>query len=214
MSSPHADARLSPAERAVRRRLAGLEEAAAADVRALMDAGLALMVERGDGRGPRVADIVAAAGLSNDAFYRYFSGKEALVEAIVDRGARTLTAYVARRVAAETDPVEAIRAGVLAVLKQVSDAALARQTRAVLGNSLSMSPGSVHVSVRLVEDLADVFAGPLTALASPAPASAARTIASATVGTLHYYLFKGDLPSTPETEALVSFLLTGATPAT
>ncbi|MDX6741117.1 TetR/AcrR family transcriptional regulator [Actinocorallia sp. A-T 12471] len=209
-SSPHADARLSPAERAVRRRLAGLEEAAAADVRALMDAGLALMVERGDGRGPRVADIVAAAGLSNDAFYRYFSGKDALVEAIVDRGAQTLAAYVARRVAAAPDPASAIRAGVVAVLKQVRDADLARQTRAVLGNSLTMAAGSAHVSVRLVDELAAVFAPHVAALGGPE--SAARTIASSVMGALQYHLFKADAPDQSETDALITFLLKGTTP--
>ncbi|GAB2825631.1 hypothetical protein GCM10022221_24650 [Actinocorallia aurea] len=213
MASPHADERLSPAERAVRRRLAALEEAAEADVRALMDAGLALMLERRDGRGPRVADIVAAAGLSNDAFYRYFSGKDALVEAIVDRGARSLTAYVARRVAAADGPAEALRAGVAAVLKQVADAEIARQTRAVLGNSLTFSPGGTHVSVRLVEDLTAVFAPPAAALGAPAPESAARAIASAVVGTLHYHLFKAEAPTPGETDALVAFLLAGTAAA-
>ncbi|MBA2946769.1 helix-turn-helix transcriptional regulator [Streptomyces sp. PSKA28] len=58
--------------------MSGAEQSARAEVDALLDAGLRLMTE-GAPRPPRVADIVAAAGLSNDAFYRAFSGRDALV---------------------------------------------------------------------------------------------------------------------------------------
>src|SRR5260370_11006206 len=78
------------ADRAVDRRLASAQELAETDVRALMDAGLALLRAEAPGRSPRVADIVAAAGLSNDAFYRYFASKDDLVAAIVEDGSRRL----------------------------------------------------------------------------------------------------------------------------
>ena len=42
---------------------------------------------RGTTSRPRVADIVAEAGLSNDAFYRHFASKDALVAALVEDGA-------------------------------------------------------------------------------------------------------------------------------
>src|SRR4051812_10489487 len=120
------------AARAVRRRVAGAEETAQSDVRALMEAGLALMIESGGNRQPRVADIVASAGLSNDSFYRYFAGKGALVEAIVEQGARTVIGYVRHRMDAAPDPVGQLRAGVAAIMKQAADTALATETRAVL----------------------------------------------------------------------------------
>ena len=53
----------------------------ASEVRRLLDAALTVMRERGTTSRPRVADIVGAAGLSNDAFYRHFSSKDALVTA-------------------------------------------------------------------------------------------------------------------------------------
>ena len=48
------------------------------EVRRLLDAGLEVMRRCGTTSRPRVADIVAAAGLSNDAFYRHFPSKDAL----------------------------------------------------------------------------------------------------------------------------------------
>jgi AcrR family transcriptional regulator len=97
-------------------------EAAGGEALALLDAGLALMVAA-RGRRPRVADIVAAAGLSNDAFYRFFASKDALVEAIVERGARTVVGYVRYRMAraAEDGPEARLRAGIEAVPRQAPD---------------------------------------------------------------------------------------------
>jgi len=199
------------AERAVRRRIAGVEESAQSDVRALMEAGLALMVESGGRRGPRVADIVAAAGLSNDSFYRYFAGKDALVEAIVDQGAHTVVGYVRARIAAASGPREQLRAGVAAIMRQASDAALATKTRAVLSNSTGVSPGARNVSVALVESLALLFLEPVRDLGATDPERAARTVAASSVATMQFHLFQGLVPSDADLDHLVAFLLAGTT---
>ncbi|MEO3786576.1 TetR/AcrR family transcriptional regulator [Actinocorallia sp. B10E7] len=201
------------AERAVRRRLASVEESAQADVQALMDAGLALMVAGGGERRPRVADIVAAAGLSNDSFYRYFAGKDALVEAIVEQGARAVVSYVRHRMSTAEGAGERLRAGVTAVMKQASDEGLATQTRAVLGNATSMSAGSRHMSVALVESLAGLFTGPVTELGADDPARTARAVAGAALAGMQYHLFKGETPDEADLGHLVSFLLAGMVPA-
>ncbi len=205
--------RTTLADRAVRRRVAAVEEAAQAEVRALMEAGLALMVEGGGRRGPRVADIVAAAGLSNDSFYRYFAGKDALVEAIVDQGARTVVGYVRHRMDTAAGPAERVRAGVEAIMKQASDAGFAARTRAVLGNSLSMSAGSRHMSTELMDSLTELFAPPAAELGAADPVRAARTVAGTALSTMQYYLFKGEVPREEDLEQLVAFLLAGITAA-
>ncbi|XVQ14821.1 TetR/AcrR family transcriptional regulator [Spirillospora sp. CA-255316] len=197
------------ADRAVRRRVAAVEEVAQSDVRALMDAGLALMVEGNGRRGPRVADIVAAAGLSNDSFYRYFSSKDELVEAIIDQGARTVVSYVRHRIASAGDPEEQLRAGVEAVMKQASDVGFASKTRAVLSNAGGVSPGEPHASVSLVEALTELFAAPAAALGAQDPEHAARTVAGAAVATMQFYLFKARVPSETDLDRLVAFLLAG-----
>ncbi|MFC5754715.1 TetR/AcrR family transcriptional regulator [Actinomadura rugatobispora] len=197
------------ADRAVRRRVAAVEEVAESDVRALMDAGLALMVEGNGRRGPRVADIVAAAGLSNDSFYRYFASKDELVEAIVDQGARTVVSYVRHRIAGAGDPEGQLRAGVEAVMKQATDAGLASKTRAVLSNSTGLSPGEPHASVVLVESLAELFTAPAAALGAEDPQHAARTVAGASVNAMQFYLFKAQVPADADIDRLVTFLLAG-----
>jgi AcrR family transcriptional regulator len=207
----HGGKRPTLAEQAVRRRLAEVEEVAQADVRALMDAGLSLMVESSGGRGPRVADIVAAAGLSNDSFYRYFASKDALVEAIVDQGARTVVSYVRHRITESADPADQIRAGVAAIMKQASDSALAGMTRTVLSNSTSMSPESTHVSVALVDSLAELLVAPAQGLGAADPARAAKTIAATAIARMQYYLFSGVTPSDDDLDHLTAFLLAGTT---
>jgi AcrR family transcriptional regulator len=197
------------AEQAVRRRLAEVEEAAQSDVRALMDAGLALMAESDGRRGPRVADIVAAAGLSNDSFYRYFASKDALVEAIVDQGAQTVISYVRHRISEPTDPADQLRAGVAAIMKQASDATLAGMTRAVLSNAMSMSSESRHLSASLVESLAELFVAPAAGLGSADPARTGKIIANAAMASMQYYLFSGSTPSDEDLDQLMAFLLAG-----
>ncbi|HET9972881.1 MAG TPA: helix-turn-helix domain-containing protein [Streptosporangiaceae bacterium] len=66
----------------------------ASEVRRLLDAALEVMRQGGTAARPRVADIVAAAGLSNDAFYRHFPSKDVLVAALLEDGAQRLAQYV------------------------------------------------------------------------------------------------------------------------
>ena len=67
---------------------------------------------------PRVADIVAAAGLSNDAFYRHFPSKDALVAALVDDGALRLRSYLDHQMAKEPAPETKVRRWVEGVMSQ------------------------------------------------------------------------------------------------
>ncbi|HSA48508.1 MAG TPA: TetR/AcrR family transcriptional regulator [Yinghuangia sp.] len=199
------------AQRAVRRRVAGLEETAQSDVERLMQAGLALMVDSSGRRGPRVADIVAAAGLSNDAFYRYFGSKDALVEAIVEQGSRTVVSYVRHRIAAADGPHEKLEAGVDAIMKQASDADLAGKTRAVLSNSTMVSTGSRYGTAEFVDELAALFVASLTDLGAHDPARTARVIATTAVASMQYYLFRGEVPTEDDLAHLSAFALAGAT---
>ena len=71
------------------------------EVRRLIDAGREVMRRCGTDSRPRVADIVAEAGLSNDGFYRHFASKDALVAAILDDGTERLSSYLAHQMAKE-----------------------------------------------------------------------------------------------------------------
>ena len=87
---------------------------------------------------PRVADIVAAAGLSNDAFYRHFASKDALVAAILEDGTERLGSYVAHQMEARRPPQGKVRRWVEGVLSQAADDEIASTTLAVLWNAGSI----------------------------------------------------------------------------
>ena len=106
--------RTTPAQEALARR----EAAYAEEVRRLLDAALGVMRECGTASRPRVADIVAAAGLSNDAFYRHFRSKDALVAALVDDGALRLRSYLDHQMAKASTPDAQVRRWVEGVMSQ------------------------------------------------------------------------------------------------
>ncbi len=66
------------------------------EVRRLIDAAYAVMRESGDIE-PRVGDVVKAAGLSNQAFYRHFASKDALLLAVLTDGRQRLLGTLTAR---------------------------------------------------------------------------------------------------------------------
>jgi AcrR family transcriptional regulator len=118
------------AQRALAKRGAGY----AAEVRQLLDAALEVMRTRGPSASPRVADIVARAGLSNEAFYRHFPSKGALVAALLEDGTQRLQSYLAHRMEKEESAQGKVRSWIEGVLKQTSEE-VAGTTRAVLWNA-------------------------------------------------------------------------------
>ena len=180
------------------------------EVRRLLDAALNIMRERGTGSPPRVADIVAAAGLSNEAFYRHFKSKDALVAALLEDGADRLYSYVAHQVAKETEPREQVRRWVGGVLAQAA-ADTAATTRAVLWNASSPSTdlASPPPSARLAALLHEPFAR----LGSADPRFDAELVAHAVFGKLADYLTERVEPSAADIERISGFCVKVVTPA-
>jgi AcrR family transcriptional regulator len=110
------------------RALANRRDAYLVEVRRLIDAAFAVMSETGE-IDPPVRDIVKRAGLSNQAFYRHFASKDALLLAVLADGQRQLVEYLRRRVATTSDPAEQIRRWVGGVLAQARNTSAARATR-------------------------------------------------------------------------------------
>src|SRR6202453_1435737 len=106
------------AGRIVRRTLAKREDQYAIEVRRLLDAALEVIRRCGTSSRPRVADIVAEAGLSNEAFYRHFRSKDALVTALLEDGGERLQSYLAYQLAKESTPEGQVRRWVRGVLAQ------------------------------------------------------------------------------------------------
>src|SRR5437016_10479063 len=117
------------AQQTLARRGAGYVE----EVRRLLDAALSVMRAGGPEGRARVADIVAAAGLSNEAFYRHFPSKDALVAALLEDGAGRLRSYLEHQMTKARGPEQQVRRWIEGVLSQ-SDDDIAATTRAVLWN--------------------------------------------------------------------------------
>ena len=198
------------ASRIAQRALAKRGASYTSEVRRLLDAALDIMRERGTGSPPRVADIVAAAGLSNEAFYRHFKSKDALVAALLEDGADRLYSYVEHQVAKETDPREQVRRWVAGVLAQAA-ADTAATTRAVLWNASSLSTdwATIPPSARL----ASLLHTPFARLGSANPQFDAELVAHAVFGKLGDYLSAQAEPDAAEIERICGFCLRVVTPA-
>jgi len=152
-----------------------------------------MMAQCGTASRPRVADIVEAAGLSNDAFYRHFPSKDALVTAILDDGAERLHDYLAHQMAKETTPEGRVRRWVEGILSQ-ADEEIAATTLAVLWNGGTTVGGSSrHVASAM---LAPLLHEALAELGSEDPELDASLLAHATMGALTDHLWQ-EVPPTP-----------------
>lgn len=99
-----------------------------AEVRTLIDAAFAVMARTGQ-IDPPVREIVREAGLSNQAFYRHFASKDALLMAVLTDGQRQLVDYLRHRVAGTSEPRDQVRRWIDGVMAQARDADAATATR-------------------------------------------------------------------------------------
>lgn len=179
----------------------------AGEVRRLLDAGMAIMRERGIEGRPRVADIVAAAGLSNDAFYRHFPSKEALVAAIIEDGAERLRTYLAHQMAKQSTPEAQVRRWVEGVLAQAADEELASSTLAVLWNAGGVGDGLASGHSAMIPPMGSLLVAPFHALGSADPDLDAALVTSAINGMLSDHLWRRACPTKREIDHAVAFCL-------
>ena len=188
------------AARIARETLAARGPDYSAEVRALLDAGREVMRVNGTRAKARVADIVAAAGLSNDAFYRHFPTKDALVAAILEDGTERLRSYLAHQMAKETEPEQQLRRWVEGILAQATDDDIAATTLAVLWNAGSAG----ERRSRPAAALATLVRAPFERLGSPDPDLDASLAAHAVIGRLHDHLWHTTRPGPAEVDHLVA----------
>ncbi len=122
------------AERTVRSRAAATEE----EIRRLLDAAYAVLRRTGE-LEPRVSDVVREAGLSNQAFYRHFRGKDELLLALLDDGQRRLLETLEARMARVAPGAARVRAWIEGVLQQARRPEAADNTRPFAINGLRIA---------------------------------------------------------------------------
>jgi AcrR family transcriptional regulator len=194
------------ADRIVRRTLAKREGEYANEVRRLLDAALEVMQRCGTTSRPRVADIVAQAGLSNDAFYRHFKSKDDLVTALLEDGGERLRSYLEHQLAKGTTPEDQVRRWVEGVLSQAFGD-VAATTLAVMWNGGSAGAGLAAGRHFASAPVATLLHEPFAELGSAAPELDAMLAAHATFGLLSDLLWEGAEPSGAEVDRVTAFCL-------
>lgn len=201
MTNAHTDpVAVRLAGRALARRTTGYAD----EVRRLLDAALAVMARSGTRERPKVAEIVRAAGTSNEAFYRHFAGKEDLVAAVLLDGNMRLTSYLAHQMGKATQPVDRLRRWIEGILGQAADPKVAASTLAVLWNA-----GQVSDPARYDHHspLAALLHPVLAALGSPDPERDAVVVTHAVMGRLEDFLWQRTAPVEADADHLVEFVL-------
>jgi AcrR family transcriptional regulator len=198
------------ADRIAQRALAKRGATYASEVRRLLDAGLEVMRLAGPTGRPRVSDIVAASGLSNDAFYRHFPSKDALVAAILQDGADRLRSYLAHRMSKAPTPEAKVRAWVDGVLSQAADDEVARATMAVLWNAGTIGHPLPSGHGAISRPVAALLHEPLARMGVERPTQDASLVAHAVIGLLSDYLTEGLRPTKADIDHAARFCLAGA----
>jgi AcrR family transcriptional regulator len=192
------------ADRAVAERRA----AYAIEARRLIDAAFVVMRREGN-IDPQVRAIVHEAGLSNQAFYRHFASKDALLLAVLADGQRQLVAYLSRRVASVSDPSEQVQRWISGVMAQARNRDAAEATRPFACNSARLAdlfPADMATS--LAETLVSLSPAVLALGGSVEDAELVRDLAFARMNDA---IAHRRVPSRAETQRLVEFCLAGIT---
>jgi AcrR family transcriptional regulator len=197
------------AERTLARRGAGFTDERSrltGEVRRLLDAALEVIGRQGTTGRARVTDIVAAAGLSNDAFYRHFPSKDDLVAALLEDGTERLVSYLAHQMEKESTPEGQVRRWVGGVLAQARED-IATTTLAVLGNGSNIGTGVRHNAVTPV---AALLHEPFAALGCRDPELIASLVAHAALGKVGEHTWLRQAPTRAEIARITDFCLAAA----
>lgn len=208
---------------AVDRTLEGRRAAAQQEVERLVSAAFRV-IERTGSLEPKVSDILAEAGLSNQAFYRHFRSKHELLVAVLDEGIRGLGRYLAARMAEATrasegseasDPSGAIREWIRGMAAQAQDPngaqasrpfALARGRLAeAFPLEIARSEGQVTAPLRAALEAARV-SGRMPAVQ---PDQDAESLYHLMMGWVEARLVEARIPEASEVARLEDFVMAG-----
>jgi AcrR family transcriptional regulator len=189
------------------RAVAGRLESYTGEVRRLLDAAYAVMARTGE-LDPRVGDIVKESGLSNQAFYRHFTGKDALLVAVLDEGQRRLVTTLERRMRKVEPGIPRVRAWIEGVLEQARNPAAAENTRPFAINGVRLRDRFPAETAASSERLAAPLRDAVVAAGGDGVRDTA-AIRDLAMGTMHRSLIDRLTPSRADIEHVVEFALAG-----
>ncbi|GBE64177.1 hypothetical protein MFM001_06390 [Mycobacterium sp. MFM001] len=187
---------------AVERALDDRQREATEEVERILAAAVRVM-ERAAPDPPRVSDIVAEAGSSNKAFYRYFAGKDDLILAVMERGVGIVVSYLQHQMAKEPTPQGKIARWIEGVLAQVADPHLLSMSRAAAGQA------TANIDEEIMQPMRDLLTEPVAALGSTDVKRDADAVFYCTATTLRRYLDSSARPGRDDIDHLVQFCLRG-----
>ena len=192
---------------AVERALDDRQRGATEEVERILAAAVRVM-ERVAPEPPRVSDIVAEAGSSNKAFYRYFAGKDDLILAVMERGVGIVVSYLEHQMAKESDPRQQVARWIEGTLAQVADPHLISMSRAAAGQMTHASTGGA-TSQEMMRPLRQLLVKPVAALGSSDVDRDVEAVYGGTVAMMRRYVGSSDRPGAADIEHLVRFCLRG-----
>jgi len=189
---------------AVERALDDRQRGATEEVERILAAAVRVM-ERVAPEPPRVSDIVAEAGSSNKAFYRYFAGKDDLILAVMERGIAIVVSYLQHQMAKAPRPEDRIARWIEGTLAQVADPHLISMSRAVAGQLSNW----LAADREMMRPLRELLVEPVAALGSTDIERDVEAVYGGTVAMMRRYVGSADRPGREDIEHLVKFCLLG-----
>jgi AcrR family transcriptional regulator len=204
----------SAVDLAIDRSLEKRRAATQAEIERLVSAALEII--RRTGRlEPTVSEILAEAGLSNQAFYRHFRSKRELLVAVLDQGIRGLAGYLSDRMAHAETPTAAIREWIRGLAAQAGNPEGAQATRPFVlarGKLAESFPSEVARSaLQITAPLRSALVSARDAGVLPRvdPDRDAETLYLVMMGFIEARLLENRTAEVGEVEHLESFLLAG-----
>ncbi len=157
---------------------------------------------------PRVSDIVAEAGSSNKAFYRYCAGKDDLILAVMERGVAIVVSYLQHQMAKESRPREQVARWIEGTLAQVADPHLISMSRAAAGQ-MSAATNPRAADQEMMRPLRDLLVTPVATLGSTDVDRDVDAVFNCTAATMRRYVGSADRPGPDDIAHVVRFCLQG-----
>ncbi len=198
----------------VERALAPRRAAYAEEVRRFVEAGFRLVRESGQLQ-LRVSAVVAAAGLSNHAFYKHFRSKDELLVTLLDDGIRQLSSYLRHRMETAASPRERVRSWIRGMCEQALNPRAAAATRPFAlgrGRLAERFPEEVAESERRLSALVQVALADAVAageLPEADPETDAAALYDLAMGWMQRKLAQPEPAPRAEAESLVAFAMSG-----
>jgi AcrR family transcriptional regulator len=192
---------------AVERALDDRQREATEEVERILAAAVRVM-ERVAPEPPRVSDIVAEAGSSNKAFYRYFAGKDDVILAVMERGVAIVVSYLQHQMTKESTPPGQLRRWIEGALAQVADPHLISMSRAAAGQ-VSATANWRAADDEIMRPMRDLLTEPVAALGSNDIRRDADAVFHCTVTAMRRYLDSAQRPGPDDVDHLVRFCLRG-----